>query len=253
MPIVMEIRNWIDGFAPYDTAEEWDNSGLLFGKSQQAVHHVCVALDVTEGVLEECVAMGADLLLTHHPFLFSPLRRMTDETYQGKLLWNAADHGISLLCAHTNLDQSKDGINAYLCDLLGIRNEEATVPFRTGVLQQPMPLHSFLQRAQECLGCMGLKFSGDPERLIRQVSVCSGSGSEFMSEAALKGSDLLLTSDTKYHDHQAATELGICLADAGHFETEQIICPILAERLKQEFPDVAVSLAQSHRGFYRYL
>lgn len=252
MATVNDIRMWIDSFAPYDTAQEWDNSGLLLGRKEDLVQGVLVALDVTEEVIEEAVKYGADLILTHHPYLFSSLKRITDETPQGALLLNAAEQRISLLCAHTNLDMAKSGINALLCQILGIQASEEIAPFLTGTISREMNLGEFLQLVQEKLGCYGLKYTGELNQTIRKVSVCSGSGSEFLQEAALLGSDILLTSDAKYHDHQLASQLGIALADAGHFETERIICPVLVQKLQKKFPEIIVRESEVHQGFYRY-
>lgn len=253
MPIVSDFQNYIDSFAPYDTAEEWDNSGLLLGRRDQKVTGVLVALDVTEQVVEEAVKKGANLILTHHPYLFSPIKRITDETAQGKLLLTAAERNIALLCAHTNLDKARDGINALLCEILGIEvNYEAASPFLTGFISQEMKLEEFLKLVHNKLHCYGLKYTGSLQGKLQKISVCSGSGSAFLQEAADQGADALLTSDARYHDHQLAGQLGISLIDAGHFETERIICPVLVQKIKERFPEVTVLESKTHRGFYKY-
>lgn len=252
MSTIKEIREWIDSFAPYDMAEEWDNSGLLLGRTDQEVTGILVALDVTKEVLLEAEQMGANLILSHHPFLFSPINRITDETFSGEVLLSAAEKKIALLCAHTNLDMAKKGINALLCKMLGIKTEETIEPFKTGRLSKEMTLEEFLHLVEEKISCYGLKYTGDLKKKIKTVSVCSGSGSDFLQQAAECGADILLTADTKYHNHQQAEQLGIALADAGHFETETIICPVLAEQLKEAFPDVVIKVSNVHRGFYQY-
>lgn len=252
MATISEIRNFIDSFAPYDSAEEWDNSGLLLGRGDREVKRVVVALDVTEQVVEEAVEAGADLILTHHPYLFSPVKRITDETAQGKLLLKAAEEKIALLCAHTNLDMAQEGINALLCEMLEIRTNPEPIPFLTGALLREITLKDFLKTVQETLCCYGLKYTGDLDSEVKNISVCSGSGSSFLQEAAEKGADVLLTSDAKYHDHQQAAQLGIALIDAGHFETERIVCPVLVKKIKERFPEITVWESQRHQGFYRY-
>lgn len=251
MITVQEIRDWMDSFAPYQTAEEWDNSGLLLGRSEQTVTGILIALDVTKEVLQEAKEMGANLILTHHPFFLSPLKRITDEDYCGTLLLTAAEEKIALLCAHTNLDVAKEGINTQLCRLLGIETEEKETihPYQIGRLKQDMTLKEWIALTQEKLHCYGLKYTGDLNQTIRTVGVCSGSGSQFAEEA---GTDVFLTADVKYHDHQKGAQLGICLVDAGHFETETIICPILEQRLNIAFPDLPVNCSVRHRGFYQY-
>ncbi len=249
MATVNEIRAWIDSIAPYELAEEWDNSGLLLGRTGETVKGILVSLDVTQEVLEEAEKIGANLILTHHPFLFSPMNRITDENFCGKILLTAAEKKIALLCAHTNLDMAAEGINAHLCRLLGVKTDEEIQPFKTGTISREMTLKEFLELVQEKLKCYGLKYTGDLAKNIKTVGVCSGSGSEFLAEAK---TDVFLTADTKYHNHQQAEQLGIALVDAGHFETETIICPVLVEKLKEAFPELSVTLSETHKGFYRY-
>ncbi len=249
MATVKEIRDWMNSIAPYELAEEWDNSGLLLGRTEETVTGVLVALDVTKEVLEEAEQSGANLVLTHHPFVFSPMNRITDETFCGELLLTAAEKKIALLCAHTNLDMAKDGINAHLCRLLGVNTNDEVQAFKTGTISREMTLQEFLELVQEKLHCYGLKYTGDLAKKIKTVGICSGSGSEFLAEAK---TDVFLTADAKYHNHQQAHQLGIALVDAGHFETEFIICPVLVEKLREAFPELPVKLSETHQGFYRY-
>ncbi len=249
MATVKEIKEWINSIAPYELAEEWDNSGLLLGRMEQTVKGVLVALDVTKDVLKESEKLGANLILTHHPFVFSPMNRITDENFCGELLLTAAEKKIALLCAHTNLDMAKDGINARLCRLLGVNTSDEIQPYKTGTISREMTLKEFLELVQEKLHCYGLKYTGDLGKKIKTVGICSGSGSEFLEVA---NTDVFLTADAKYHNHQKAEQLGIALVDAGHFETENIICPILVEKLRGAFPKLSVTLSVSHKGFYQY-
>lgn len=249
MATVKEIRAWMDSFAPYELAEEWDNSGLLLGRTDQKVTGVLVALDVTQEVLEEAEKLGANLILTHHPFVFSPMNRITDENFCGKLLLTAAEKKIALLCAHTNLDMAEEGINAQLCRLLGVETTDEIQPFKTGTISREMTLKEFLELVQERLFCYGLKYTGDLCKKIKTVGICSGSGSDFLAAA---NTDVFLTADAKYHNHQQAKQLGIALVDAGHFETEAIICPVLAEKLREAFAGLPVTVSETHKGFYQY-
>ncbi len=252
MVTVKEVRNQINELAPYELAEEWDNSGLILGRCDMAVRGILIALDVTKEVLSEAEEMDCNLIITHHPFLFSPMKRVTDENFQGDILLTAAENKIALLCAHTNLDMARDGINDRLCRILEIAGEEEILPFKTGMISREMNLRELLGIVKNRLGCYGLKYTGNMERKIKKVSICSGSGSDFLSQAAIQGADVLITADAKYHDHQKASQLGICLIDAGHFETEHIICPVLQSKLKKVFPSLKIEISRVHEGFYQY-
>lgn len=252
MTTVKEIRDCINEFAPYELAEEWDNSGLLLGRTETKLTGILIALDVTEEVLSEAEELGCNLIVTHHPFLFSPIKQITDENFQGKLLLTAAEKKIALLCAHTNLDMAREGINDQLCRIFDIDCGDEITPFKTGKISREMNLRELLTIIKKRLGCYGLKYTGDLSKPIKTVSVCSGSGSDFLSQAAMLGADVLITADAKYHDHQKATQLGICLIDAGHFETEHLICPVLQSKLKNIFPSLKIEVSRVHEGFYRY-
>lgn len=255
---VNEVVKCIDNAAPYRIACDWDNSGFLVGKGDASVAKVMVALDFTEGVFREAVNAGCDLVVTHHPFVFKGLSRITDETPEGNLVIRLIEKGISLVCAHTNLDMARGGINDVLCEKLGLGciehlgfagedNGEKIGEFRMGKTDEM--LYDFLDRVKTVLGCAVLKYSNSENKPIKNVAVCSGSGCDFMSEAIKSGADVFVTADAKYHNFQMAENSGIVLVDAGHFETENIICDKLLKLLSDNGIDAVMS--KKHNGFYK--
>ena len=176
---IQDVYAFLDTRAPFATAEEWDNVGLLVGDGAQPVTGVVVALDATPGALEAARALNANLLITHHPVIFSPLRRLTAEGMPYRL----AAEGIGLIAAHTNLDKAAGGVNDALAACLGL--EEVTVAAdgmtRIGTLPNPEEATVFAHRIAEALETP-VRVSGDHR--IQRVAVCGGAGGDFAAPLA---------------------------------------------------------------------
>ncbi len=215
------LRDLIDGFAPFDTAESYDNVGLLVGRADRAADTVLVAMDATEGVIAEAKSIGAQLLVTHHPLLFSPRRDLREEDREGRLLAELARADLSLIAAHTNFDKAPGGINDALLAALGFPGEGGEGITRTVALPEPLPLQALAARVQAALGdvvrCFGVPGWEEP---VRRLTVCGGAGSDYWEEALPAGADCFLTGECKLHHALAATQAGVHALSAGHFATE---------------------------------
>lgn len=235
MTCIRDIKNYIDQFAPFDTAENWDNCGLLVGSVASPVTRVVTALDATAEVIRHAASTGAELVVTHHPVIFCPLRHVSP----GTPVWEAVRAGVSVLCAHTNLDAAPGGVNDVLARILGLREvsplEGDGVLGRIGALEAPLEPGDFAAYVKEKLCCGGLRYvpGGKP---VFKVGLCSGSGAAFLPAAAAAGADAFVTGDVKHDQLLTAAALGVTLIDAGHFSTEQAIAPELAGRLGKHFP-----------------
>ena len=259
--IVKDVVKCIDDAAPYKIACSWDNSGFLIGHGECEVKRVMIALDFTDSVLSEAIECGCNLIVTHHPYIFKGMNRINDETTEGSLILKLIENGVSLVCAHTNLDMAVGGINDVLCEMLSLKNvthlgfaaeDENGIKigeFRMGETEEA--LLDFIERVKHSLGCDAVKCSNSENVCLKKVAVCSGSGCSFIEEAVKSGADAYLTSDAKYHDFQFAENSGLVLIDAGHFETENIICQKLAELINQSGIETVIS--SSHKGFYKYI
>ena len=124
---ISKILKIIDQLAPFDTASSWDNSGLLLGGESKTVDRILIALDITEGVIDEAIEDGFDLIITHHPLIFSPLKHITLEDRIGKLLFRLIQNDIAVIAAHTNLDKSSVGINAFLAEQYGLESVHSLI------------------------------------------------------------------------------------------------------------------------------
>jgi dinuclear metal center YbgI/SA1388 family protein len=362
---VGDIEKFLTGWAPLETAQDWDNCGLLCGNPEQEVSRVLVALDVTEEVVEEGLKKQAQLIISHHPVIFSPLKKINENSQQGRLLRTLIRNEISVLSLHTNLDIAKDGVNEILaarlhlgpCEILaeeytrafqkvcvfvpvefmprvreamfeagggqyghysgcsfhtagegtflpgkkanpfiGSSGQTQTVkelklemvvpkdltgrvvaamlsahPYETpafdvfdtfglseplgigriGDLKRPMAFEEFLPFVKDALGCRGLRYAGKRD-WVRRVAVGGGACISYMDQAFLKGADVFITSDVKYHEMLDGAQKGYFLIDAGHFPTEDGICDYLVQKVGIAFPDISIGKSEVHRDVTRF-
>ena len=255
MASVHDIEQALYELAPRELAAEWDNVGLLAGRRDRAVHKVLVSLDVTAAVVEEARQWGAELIAAHHPVIFHPVKRVTDQDPAGEILLRLAEHGIAAVCMHTNLDAAQGGVNDALAAALQL---EEVAPLeggggiaRTGRLPRPVSVPDFLCAVQEALGAGGLRCT-DGAKPISRVAVGGGACGEFLWAAAAAGCDAFVTADVKYNQFLDAAALRLTLVDAGHFPTEDVVCPVLARHLSERFPELAVRKSASHREVVQY-
>ena len=256
MVTVKDILAYMNTLAPASMKMDWDNVGLLCGSYAQEVKKILVALDPFESVCHEAYDEGADLIVTHHPLIFKAPQSITDNTGVGRSILFLAKHGISAINAHTNLDCAPGGVNAVLAQKLELENIEVLSP--SGMTEDGQPwgllrkgtvntqsLDNFLGHVKESLGCAGLRYveGGKP---VSTVCVGGGACAGEMMQAVRGDCDTFVTADVRYNQFWDAQELGLNLIDAGHFHTENPICPVLAEKLQAQFPEITVILSKKH-------
>ncbi|WP_085833633.1 Nif3-like dinuclear metal center hexameric protein [Clostridium merdae] len=236
-----DIYDFINVSAPFHTAMGFDNVGMLVGERQTPLSTVLLALDITSKVVQEAAQLGAELIISHHPVIFQPFRRMSPQDVPYLL----AQFGIGAICAHTNLDFAPGGVNTCLAEALGLTNIEGLKPYGgdglweglVGNLTQDLTPVAFAQYVKQSLFCAGLKYV-DGGKAIKKVALCGGAGADLLEDAFHAGVDAFVTADTKHHQLLLAQELGITLVDAGHFNTEDIVILPLKNSLQEQFPTV---------------
>ncbi len=249
MTTVREIENFLYSWAPRELAESWDNVGLLVGDPEAAVERVLVALDITPQVAEEALERGCQLIVAHHPVMncaWHPVQTVRADDRQGRTLTALLRGGVAAICMHTNLDAAEGGVNDILAEKLGLTQPEMLTEEkigRIGTLKCEIPLVEFTHSVIELLGCNGLRYV-DAGRPVHRVAVGGGACGCYIPQAIAAGCDTFVTSDLKYNDF-LDTE-GLNLIDAGHFPTENVVCPALRDRLAEAFPAVDVLCSTSH-------
>ena len=238
-----DIENFLNRLAPPSLAEDWDSVGLQVGSRAEKIHGIMVALDITEAALWEAVELDCNLLVTHHPLLFKPLKRLDDSTPASRCARLAAQMGMAILSFHTNLDAADGGLNQDLARKLKLRNLRPLLASRdrrhpkAGLGRigsvAPTSLKAWIPKAATALGLKNLRYVGDPDHRLRRIAVMTGSGGGYFAEAKAAGADLLLTGDVKYHHALDALAEGIALVDVGHFAGEIGMLPLLARELRR--------------------
>ena len=243
---VLEILRQL---APVELACHWDNVGLLVDAGRP-VTAIATALDITPAVVEEAARNGCQLIVSHHPVIFDPLKRLSAGDVPALLLQN----GISAICMHTNLDAAEGGVNDTLSDLLGIRDRRnfAENCGRIGTLDRPVTAAQLAALCGETLHTH-CKFV-EAVRPIRTLAEVSGAGGSYLQEAIDLGADCFVTGEAAHHIALLAKQKGVGLVVAGHWGTEHPIARVLAEQLAARLDDtVRIAPALTDRDPYDYL
>lgn len=263
MATVKGIYAYLNEKAPFDSQMSFDNAGFLVGRSDKQVKRILVTLDITEAVANEAAQLQADLIVSHHPVIWEGAKSVTDETILGRKLLALITHDIAAVCAHTNLDAAKGGVNDCLAAALGLRDTqllkvygayEDGTPYgieQMGTVDGNMPLIAFAAQVKEKLGSNGVRYV-DAGKPVCKVAVGGGSCSSSMKDALAAGCDTFVTADVKYDVFLDAKAMGLNLIDAGHYPTENVVCPVLVDWLKEGFSDVEVILS-GHKEVFHYL
>jgi len=243
MPTVSEIAAFLNKEIPFSLKMEFDNVGLLCGFPEQEVTRTLVVLDITLEAIQEAEALGAELIVSHHPVIFTPMKRILYDTPEGKRLIRLLQSGISAICLHTNLDLVEGGVNTALTAALGGEEEEHLEIGSVCHLPEPMSMEAFLAQTGDALNAQDMRFY-DAGRSVEWVAVCGGAGADIIYEAPRLGCDTVLTGEIKHHQWIDGAELGLNLIEGGHFATENIVTPVLAELLRREYPDMDTCLSR---------
>lgn len=259
MATVTDIFRVMDDWAPFETQMSFDNAGFLVGRGGTEVTSVLVALDITLEVVQEAVEQGAQVIVSHHPVIFHPARTLTDDTTTGRVLLELAERKIAAICAHTNLDAAQGGVNVCLAQALGL--SDTTLLHPDGVDRNGLPYgigrvgkchqagyspREYAAYVKETLHAAGIRFV-DTGCTVSKVAVGGGSCGSMLEDAAAMGCDTFITGDVKYDQFLEAKALGINLMDAGHYPTEQVVCPQIAAYLKRKLPKLSIEVSKIHR------
>lgn len=256
MTTVEEIYRFIDGFAPFSSAMDFDNPGLLAGSGAETITNALLSLDITPAVVREAAETGAQLIVSHHPVIFHPLRSLKPESAPYLL----AQYRIAAICAHTNLDLAPGGVNTCLAERLGLQNirvlktdaHSGLPEALAGELRRETAPREFAGFVMSALGCDGLRYT-DGGRSIRLVGLCSGGGADLVYDAAEFGCQAFVTGESKHNILLDAENMGVTLVDAGHFYTENVVLEPLRQKLRKAFPQVSFRLSRSMHSPAAYL
>jgi dinuclear metal center YbgI/SA1388 family protein len=239
-----DVVRALDALYPPDTAQSWDQVGLVAGDLGQRVERIHFAVDPTLAVIDEARELGADLLVTHHPLLLRGIHSVSTATAKGASVTSLVVHDIALYVAHTNADIATPGVNDALAEACGLTQTEPLAfpegrPLgRVGDLPEPLALAEFAERLYAALprAAGGLRVAGPPGAPVRRVAVAGGAGDDLFDEVRASGADVYVTADLRHHPALEAREEsrgGVpYLIDAGHWATESLWLAAAARRLE---------------------
>ena len=241
---VQDIFNFLNSKFPVSTACDFDNVGVLVGDKQQEVKTAIIALDCNDLVVEKAINENAQLIVTHHPVIFNPLKNVLSDSLIYKLIKN----NISVISMHTNLDVGVGGVNDSLANAISLNNIETVLAedgyaLRIGTVS-PVSATQFAEQLKNSLNTT-IKYV-ETERQIENVLICSGSGGNFLNEAVKYGCDAFVTADVKHNVFLEASHLNIAIFDAGHFETENVVIDQLFNLLSNQFINIKFITEQTN-------
>ncbi len=257
---VGEVYDYLNTYAPFRLQDSFDNAGLLVGNRNKEVYRIAVCLDITCDVAEECERVGAQLIVSHHPVIFSGLKRL-DETNP---VYRLVKADIAAICAHTNVDMVRGGISDIMYDLMGfgdpknapvldIIHPDKNIGYgRIAYLDFEISADGLAEKAKSAFSAQGVKYV-DGGRSIKSVAVCSGAGNDEVYNCIKMGIDAIITGDVKHHGFVDARNAGVTVIDAGHYATENIIVGVLKQKLAAHFPEADIFEPESNAEICKYI
>lgn len=232
MAKVKDFYGYLNSIAPFETQEDWDNSGMLVGDMDAEVKKVAVVLDITHEEIKKAKAIGADLIISHHPVIFNPIKSVT----RGGVPYELVASSINALCCHTPLDIADGGTNDSLAKLLGIDVTRTEDPIlRLGTVE-PTTAENLAGKIAKTLNTK-VRYA-DAGRKIGKIAICTGAGCSLIEAAG--EIDAFITGDASHHNFLDCIQAGITLIAAGHYETEIVVVPVLVKKLQAQFPDIEI-------------
>ena len=257
---IKNVSDYLEKIAPLDQAEDFDNVGLLIGNETTEVKGVLVTLDTLEETINEAIKKKCNLIISFHPIIFTGLKKINGNSYVERVVLKAIQNNIAIYATHTALDNSRVGVSAKMCEVLGLENYHVLLPKEDdnigmgmiGDLPKPMLEEDFLKFTKKTFKTNGIRFSNKTGKYIKKVAVLGGSGSFAISNAIQEKADVYISADFKYHDFFKA-EGKILLIDVGHYESEQFTKNLLVEYLTKKFTSFAVILSEKSTNPIYYL
>lgn len=247
--IVRDIFEIIEKRSPFEEALDWDNSGLLVGDFEADVHGIYLALDATDDVIENAKNARCDLIITHHPLIFTRISNVSEDDHVGRRVKHIIEGGMSLICMHTNYDiygmaeyaaDKLSLVKPKVLDVCGVNDGEEVGIGRIGALAGEMSLKELAAEVKKVFGITSVKVFGDADEPVRLAAICPGSGKSVVDTAIELGADVLITGDIDHHTGIDANMSSLCIIDAGHYGIEHIFMEEMEAYLKKELGDMRI-------------
>lgn len=268
---IKEIVSALEQFAPLPLQDDFDNAGLQIGLTEAEAAGALLCLDVTEAVLDEAIALGYNLVISHHPLIFKGYKSITGRDYVERCILKAIKNDIVIYSAHTNLDNAWGGVNHKIAEKIGLKNLTVLEPKEESIIH-PVTLQpveqvgagivgelektetelEFLKRIKKTFEVGCLRHNKLMGREIQKVAICGGSGAFLIPQAIRAGADVFITGEIKYHEY-FGREGEILLAEIGHYESEQYTKEIFYSIIRDVFPNLELQMSKINTNPIKYL
>ena len=252
-----EIAQAIEKFAPLSLQEQWDNSGFCIGDGESEVSKILVGFDPSLELIQEAVAVGADMVITHHPLIFGGVKKISVSDLVGKTIIEAIRHNIVVYSCHTNMDKVIGGVSGTLASKLALTDVQVLDSDENGnglgiigILATPMTSQEFLPFLKDTLSLEHIRTSRPVGGVISKVALCGGSGGSLIRKAVAKGAQVYISGDISYHNFYCPENF--MLADIGHFESEAQIMKVIYDIVMENFPNFAVQIGNKCSNLVYY-
>lgn len=266
---IRQITSALEEFAPLALQDGYDNAGLQIGLAKDAdATGALLCLDVTESVVDEAVEKGCNLIVSHHPLLFRPLKSISGRDYIERTIIKAIKNDIAVYSAHTNLDSAFGGVNYKMAEKLGLANlqwlkskgeyfseggETRTAgEGLIGELPEALSCEAFQQKVKEVFGVEALRVNKADCSSVKRVALCGGSGAFLIADAVKSGADAFITGEIGYHRF-FGFESDIMLLELGHFESEQYTLEVLYDVIRRKNPHLPIFMTEMKTNPIVYL
>ena len=259
---IKEVLSALEQFAPLPLQESWDNAGLQVGLTEAEVSGALLCLDVTERVVDEAVAKGCNLIVSHHPLLFRGLKTISDLTDVQRTVRKAIRHDVCVASYHTNMDNAQDGVNFRMAQKLGLCNVSFMSPRRVGETEcgsgvvgeliEPMTADDFVLLVKKTFGVACAQCNELLRRPVRKVALCGGAGDFLLDEAVALGADAFITGEMHYHQYFGYEQrVQICVI--GHYQSEQYTPEVFRDIISRQCPGVRCVMAETNTNPICYI
>ena len=263
---IQQVIDYLNTLYPLAYQEDYDNAGHKVGDAGNDLTGILVTLDVTDRTIDEALALGYNLIVSHHPMIFGGLKSLVPRTVQTQMLTRLIKNDICVYSAHTNLDNLPGGVSHILGEKLGLHSLRTLKPLAgwqrdggqepgggaIGEFDRPMEYAAFMELVKRTLGLPVVRCSLNPPAAVKRVALCGGSGSFLIDEAASQKADIFMTADIKYHDFQKAEGL-VHLAYIGHYESEQFARELIYNDIIKKFSNFACRIAEGGNSYINYI
>lgn len=254
-----KVMERLEELSPSVFAQEWDNVGLLVGRRDKAVDSVMLCVDVTEAVIAQAIRLEVDMIVSHHPLIFSGVKRITSDHVFTKRLLDLIQADICVYAMHTNFDvmgmadAAAERLKLRDCQVLQVTYEDeiATEGIgRVGKLREAMTLEEVAQLTKRVFQVPTVRVFGDPKSICCEAAICPGSGKSLAGDVLKTGADVYITGDIDHHTGIDLVAQGVCVIDAGHYGVEKLFVPYMHDYFKKIMPECNVIEAAEEEPFW---